>query len=762
MISTRAARFDRLGRGVAVAAAIGALALAPVVSIPAVAAPVPAELITHPLGGVNAAALAELSRQPPEKAPQGGANADAAPTASRPTVLTARTVSERFDAVGITWDGASDPAEGTVVSVRVREKGSWTDWYTLDADNDDGPDPGTADAAGERKGTSPLLTSGADGYQVRVDAPAGSLPPGLRVDLVDAGSPAPASAPVATADALAARPGIVSRASWGADESLRTGSPTYMPDVTVGVIHHTESTNSYTDGAAQVRSVYAFHTLSRGWSDIGYNYLVDRFGVIYEGRYGGVDRNVMGAHAGGFNYSTFGVSAIGSYTQTTPTPALVSSIQRLMAWRMTIAYIDPVGSSPLTSAGGGTARYPAGETHTFDNISGHRNTGLTDCPGELLYAQLPSIRAAVTSMVGVGLVKPSAVPDWTWMQFRGTVQTPGQTVAVSIRDTAGNTIWSQVHQNVSEPFWYALPMYNTNGAQLPYGGYEARIDTCTGADCGLYYSRPFTILPRSRVAAAYGPDGTLAVAYTDWFGATLVRIRPPSGTWSGPIALGGVTYDAPAIAFRGSAIEVAVRGTNGLVYTSVAGPGGFGGWLRTAAAVSGPPALVDAPGDGIEILGRDGAGGFARWSESTPGQVAALTGPGGLLAPGTGGGGVYTADGRLHVAVIGTNGAGYVRSLTAGQWGPWSNIGGVLVGRVVLGSLNGTSTYAVSQGTNALAYVQPLPGSGWVRARPEALATFPTAALRANGTGVLVGVDGAGQVVVSSLSGGQWQAWSRP
>ena len=475
--ATRTVRFDRWRRAADVAVAVGGLALAPVVSIPAVAASVPAELVTHPLRGVDATALAELAAQPAEKAPQAEAHADNHQAAANPAVLTARTDSERFDAVGITWDGTSDPPAGTVVSVRVREKGTWTDWFVLDADNEDGPDPGSIDAAGERKGTAPLLTSGADGYQVKVDSSAGGLPPGLRVDLVDAGSPAPASTPVATADALAGQPGIVSRASWGADESLRTGSPTYMPDVTVGVIHHTESTNSYTDGAAQVRSVYAFHTLSRGWSDIGYNYLVDRYGVIYEGRYGGIDRNVMGAHAGGFNYSTFGVSAIGSFMDTSPPSALVSSIQQLMAWRMTLAYIDPSGTSPLTSAGGGTARYPAGETHTFNNISGHRNTGLTDCPGDLLYAQLPGIRAAVKSMVGVGLVKPSAVPDWTWMQFRGTVQTPGQTVAVSIRDAGGNTIWSQVHQNVSEPFWYALPMYNTNGAQLPYGGSEARIDT---------------------------------------------------------------------------------------------------------------------------------------------------------------------------------------------------------------------------------------------------------------------------------------------
>ena len=113
------------------------------------------------------------------------------------------------------------------------------------------------------------------------------------------------------------RPAIVSRAAWGADESLRSASASYMGSVDVAIIHHTASTNAYSDAtaAAQIRSVYAYHTASLGWSDIGYNFLVDRFGRIYEGRAGGVDRAVQGAHAGGFNSGTVGISALGNYQE---------------------------------------------------------------------------------------------------------------------------------------------------------------------------------------------------------------------------------------------------------------------------------------------------------------------------------------------------------------------------------------------------------------------------------------------------------------
>ena len=82
-----------------------------------------------------------------------------------------------------------------------------------------------------------------------------------------------------------------------------------------GFIHHTVNANTYTSAQvpALLRGIYAYHTQSRGWRDIGYNYLVDRFGRIWEGRYGGVGSPVVGAHTLGYNEVSFAMSAIGNF-----------------------------------------------------------------------------------------------------------------------------------------------------------------------------------------------------------------------------------------------------------------------------------------------------------------------------------------------------------------------------------------------------------------------------------------------------------------
>ena len=229
--------------------------------------------------------------------------------------------------MGVTWTGPT-PA-GTAVQVRLREKGAWSDWRSLPPADGGGPDAGTAEARGARPGTEPLLTDGADGVQVRVSSPSGSAPAGLKVQTVDPGSvrgrrrlaraPRVAS-PAASAPAprsARGRPTIITRAEWGADESLRNCAPTYLTSpLKAAVLHHTAGSNSlHRRGRRPPRSAsdYAYHTKSLGWCDLGYNFVVDRFGRIYEGRAGGVDRLVQGAHAIGVNGETFGVAALGNF-----------------------------------------------------------------------------------------------------------------------------------------------------------------------------------------------------------------------------------------------------------------------------------------------------------------------------------------------------------------------------------------------------------------------------------------------------------------
>ena len=317
----------------------------------------------------------------------------------------------RFSVMGVTWtpDAAVDEVD---VHVRTRTGGTWTPWEHVEAEGRDAPDAGTDDTGRRlRSGTSPVWTGPSDGVQVTVRTVQGASPRNVKIELVDPGtSPADrASAlPSGTASAAAVRPEIISRAQWGADESIRRGTPDYTSTVKVGFVHHTASSNDYTasQAAAMVRGIYAYHVQSNGWSDIGYNFLVDRYGRAYEGRAGGIDRYVLGAHTGGFNVDSFGVSLLGDFSTVPPSADTMATVSRILAWKLGSAYRDPRGRAVLTSAGGGTSKHPAGAQVTFDVISGHRDAGTTSCPGATTYARLPALRSSVAADLGPNLVNP--------------------------------------------------------------------------------------------------------------------------------------------------------------------------------------------------------------------------------------------------------------------------------------------------------------------------------------------------------------------
>ena len=127
-----------------------------------------------------------------------------------------------------------------------------------------------------------------------------------------------------------------------------------------------------------IRGIYAYHTQSKGWSDIGYNFLVDRFGRIWEGRYGGVDRPVVGAHTLGYNDYAFAMSAIGNYEIAQPSDAMVQAYGALFAWKLSLHGVD--ASSTRQRVG----------PDTFQAINGHRDAGQTACPGRVPLRQAPA------------------------------------------------------------------------------------------------------------------------------------------------------------------------------------------------------------------------------------------------------------------------------------------------------------------------------------------------------------------------------------
>ncbi|MFB0628608.1 peptidoglycan recognition protein [Streptomyces sp. AB3(2024)] len=196
------------------------------------------------------------------------------------------------------------------------------------------------------------------------------------------------------------RPRIVTRRGWGADESLREPGFVYTNTVKAAFVHHTASGNNYAckDAPAVLRSLYRYHVVSEGWRDIGYNFAVDRCGTVYEGRAGGVAKPVLGAHTMGFNADSMGIAVIGSFGGAAPPRAAVDAVARLTAWKLGLFGADPRAKTTLRSGGGN--RFPKGSSVRMNVISGHRDGFATECPGRLLYNQLPPTRTTSARLQG--------------------------------------------------------------------------------------------------------------------------------------------------------------------------------------------------------------------------------------------------------------------------------------------------------------------------------------------------------------------------
>lgn len=300
------------------------------------------------------------------------------------TLLSAQSV-KPFTLVGLTWVGAV--SIGTEFKVRVRESGVWSDYFKLEYGEYQGVGKDGRESIATRVGSDPLLTGIANGVEVVMLNSSGIAPSQMKVTMINStvtkqdeilaenvseditfsNSSATKNEViqnaffetknfqskkigVVTADtlnqsqsfegsvvspqgALVLRPRIVSRAEWGADETWRDPVPKMGTTLLAGIVHHTASTNSYTpeEAPAQMRNLYAYFTKSLNYADMGYNFLVDKYGTIYEGRSGCTygDTNcdsatmpVQGAHTAGLNANTFGVSAIGNYDVLAPEAAI--------------------------------------------------------------------------------------------------------------------------------------------------------------------------------------------------------------------------------------------------------------------------------------------------------------------------------------------------------------------------------------------------------------------------------------------------------
>ncbi|MEU3795005.1 peptidoglycan recognition protein family protein [Streptomyces fructofermentans] len=215
----------------------------------------------------------------------------------------------------------------------------------------------------------------------------------------DAGRPVAARAAVGH---TAARPEIVPRERWLGDAAFRRPPVRYAGRVSAVFVHHTDSPNGYdcADTPRIIQSLYTGQAGARHWDDIGYNFLVDRCGTVYEGRAGGVDRAVVGAHTQGFNVGTAGIAAIGTFTEGVPVPkAMTDAVAAVAAWKLGLTDTDPRARVNLVSTNS-LSRYRAGTRATFTAVSGHSDGYSTECPGAALTARLPEIRQRAAHLQG--------------------------------------------------------------------------------------------------------------------------------------------------------------------------------------------------------------------------------------------------------------------------------------------------------------------------------------------------------------------------
>jgi hypothetical protein len=388
-------------------------------------------------------------------------------------------ISSRFaiDFVGVLSDGELHGG-----AVRFRRDGRWGQWQDLEAD--DVQTPGVW--------ASGLMAGGdADAFQVR-GVGRGRRARAIVINTTD--GPADASSVTTCGDDTA----TVTRCEWGADESLMTWTPEYYPLQKL-TVHHTATANGDADPAATMRAIYRYQAVDRGFGDIGYQYVIDESGRVYEGRYSGPDavaahdatgsNVVTAAHVGGFNSGNAGVALLGTLTSVPAATAARQALETLIHDLSVRHRIDPHGATIYVNPVNGVQKSVA-------NISGHRDWAATECPGDRLYVELPDIRDVVASMAPDGdatapmlsAVSMSAAATSATVRWRTDEPATG---AVEYR-RRGAASWSRVeHENLSTDHVITL-----NGLR-PRTKYEFRVASRDGAgNTATSLTQPFTTARR--------------------------------------------------------------------------------------------------------------------------------------------------------------------------------------------------------------------------------------------------------------------------
>lgn len=369
-------------------------------------------------------------------------------------------------------------AELALADIEVRvsaDAKTWSEWYAAHADHDM-EDP----EAGEHY-AQPIPVEASRYAQYRIAAGATEIESVALtfMDVTDLNSPPDPLARLAgdvsrawrlmttplVADAAVAV-AVKTRAQWGADSSILRAAPRYST-WKKAIVHHTVTTNSYGDAASQIRSIYYYHSVTRRWGDIGYNYLVDKWGNVWQGRAG--NENSIGAHASGWNTGTMGVSTLGDFSSARPTTSMIDSVAKLIAAKLGARGIQPMGSDAFTHEEQDRSGRWVDVRSSPPNVMGHRDAvdkvgargAATACPGTRLYAVLETIRGKAQALVSgtTWAAKPSAGSAGTQLGVKWVSDRTPQgfnagpvTVPLTIKNT-GQLPWLRGVVNVAY-HWY--------------------------------------------------------------------------------------------------------------------------------------------------------------------------------------------------------------------------------------------------------------------------------------------------------------------
>jgi hypothetical protein len=487
-----------------------------------------------------------------------------------------------FDMVGLHWRGS-----GTVQFRTRSVEGRWSGWQRADPEGEDLPNVGTPEARaaiGWRVG-NPYWAGASDRIEYRLRGHVERLraylvrSPDIRIPLRRV--------------SMTGSPPLIDREAWGANETIRRAPPSYATALQFALVHHTAGTNSYTasQSAAIVRGIEVYHVKGNGWNDIGYNFLVDKYGQVFEGRYGGVDKPVIGAHAEGFNTGSVGVAVLGTYGASAPPAVARTALAKLLAWRLDIAHVDP--KSTLTWVSGGNARFASGVPVFIRAVSGHRDIGFTTCPGASLYSQLDAIaRQAVSD----GLPK---------------------LYAPSVQGAVGGQV--RFRARLSQALPWTVTVADATGAVVASGtGTSQDVDWTWDAATAVPGSYSWTIAAGDNVLPASGTIGAKPVALAITSAAALPRTITPNGDGQTDYSQISYTLAAPAT------VTATLRGPDGqdlsVLFSQARRPGKQSFRFTAAGVADGRYEIVLSASDGrttvssvVPVLVDRTVRGFAAW-----------------------------------------------------------------------------------------------------------------------------------------------------